>query len=72
MNMNTTCLEATLEATADGIELTETSTVVERRGERRLISHILAWSMIGVMALSGLMWLSILLAAFVHFVSPAR
>jgi hypothetical protein len=64
MNMNTTCLEAT----AGVIELTGSRTV----GERRLISHVLAWSMIGVMSLSGLMWLSILLAAFVHFVSPAR
>jgi hypothetical protein len=78
MNMNTACFEPTadridmnttcLEPTADRIELTETSTI----RERRLISHILAWIMIGVMTLSGLMWLSILLAAFVHFVSPAR
>jgi hypothetical protein len=64
MNMNTTCLEAT----ANEIELTKTDTVCVRR----LISHILAWTMIGVMSLSGLMWLSILLAAFVHFMSPAR
>jgi hypothetical protein len=64
MNMNTTCLEAT----ADGIELTESSTV----DERRLISRILAWYMIGMMALSGLVWLGILLAAFAHLVGPAR
>ena len=64
MNMNTTCLDAT----ADGIELTGTGTVCERR----LISRILAWSMIGVMALPGLLWLSILLAAFAHLVSPTR
>jgi hypothetical protein len=64
MNMNTTCVEAV----EDGIELAETGTV----HEWRLISHILAWIMIGLMSLSGLLWLSILLAAFVHFVSPAR
>jgi hypothetical protein len=57
-----------LEATKDGIELTGTRTV----SERRLISRILAWSMIGMMALSGLLSLSILLAAFARLVSPAR
>jgi hypothetical protein len=64
MNMNTTYLEAT----ANEIELTKTSTVCVRR----LISRILAWYMIGMMALSGLVWLGILLAAFVHLVSPTR
>ena len=60
MNMNTTCLEAV----EDRIELTETGSVCTRR----LISQILAWSMIGVMSLSALLWLGILLAALVHFV----
>jgi hypothetical protein len=60
MNMNTTCVDAV----EDGIELTQIGSVCERR----LISQILAWSMIGVMSLSAVLWLGILLAALVHFV----
>ena len=64
MNMNTTCLKVE----AAGIELAEARTV----WTGRLIVHILACTMIGMMSLAGLLWLGILVAGLVHSVGATH